>query len=107
MFLNLAVGSPALLNQLSLVMLDEAQFIIDPNRGGTVGLLLTHLLAARGRASPRNSSPCRPSSARSETSARGSAPHHRQEAGPADGGAPDPDKSSVQDVIVLLVRSLI
>jgi replicative superfamily II helicase len=47
MFLNLAVSSPALLNQLGLVVLDEAQFITDPGRGISVELLLTHLLAAR------------------------------------------------------------
>jgi replicative superfamily II helicase len=47
MFLNLAVSNPALLNQLGLVVIDEAQFITDPNRGVSVELLLTHLLAAR------------------------------------------------------------
>jgi helicase len=47
MFLNLSVSNPALLNQLGLVVIDEAQFITDPNRGVSVELLLTHLLAAR------------------------------------------------------------
>src|SRR5262249_9133934 len=37
------------LNQMGLVVLDEAQFITDPVRGITVELLLTHLLAARQR----------------------------------------------------------
>src|SRR6185369_8087286 len=37
----------ALLHQLGLVVLDEAQFIADPKRGITVELLLTYLLAAR------------------------------------------------------------
>ena len=32
-FLNLALGSPRLLNQLGLVVLDEGQFITDPGRG--------------------------------------------------------------------------
>jgi replicative superfamily II helicase len=47
MFLSLAVSVPAILQQLGLVVLDEAQFITDPNRGITVELLLTHLVAAR------------------------------------------------------------
>lgn len=47
MFLGLAVSNPALLHQLGLVVLDEAQFIADPKRGITVELLLTYLLAAR------------------------------------------------------------
>lgn len=47
MFLNLSVSNPALLNHLGLVVLDEAQFVTDPNRGVSVELLLTHLLAAR------------------------------------------------------------
>lgn len=49
MFLNLAVSTPAVLNHLGLVVLDEAQFITDPTRGISVELLLTHLLAARER----------------------------------------------------------
>lgn len=47
MFLGLAVSNPAVLNQLGLVVVDEAQFIADPRRGITVELLLTYLLAAR------------------------------------------------------------
>jgi helicase len=39
-FLNLALGSPRLLNQLGLVVLDKGQFITDPNRGITVELLV-------------------------------------------------------------------
>jgi helicase len=49
MFLNLAVSYPGTVQQLGLVVLDEAQFITDPNRGITVELLLTYLLAARER----------------------------------------------------------
>lgn len=49
MFLNLALRNVGVLNQLGLVVLDEAQFITDPVRGITVELLLTHLLAARQR----------------------------------------------------------
>lgn len=47
MFLGLCLGNPAVLNLIGLVVLDEAQFITDPNRGIIVELLLTHLLAAR------------------------------------------------------------
>jgi helicase len=49
MFLNLALVSPRLLTQLGLVVLDEAQFITDPNRGVTVELILTLLVRARQR----------------------------------------------------------
>ena len=49
MFLNLLVSAPAVLNQIGLVVIDEAQFITDPRRGITVELLLTFLLAARER----------------------------------------------------------
>lgn len=49
MFLNLAVSNPTLLNQVGLVVLDEAQFITDPHRGIVVELLLTYLLAAQER----------------------------------------------------------
>ena len=49
MFLNLALGSPRLLNQLGLVVLDEGQFITDPKRGITVELILAMLLRARQR----------------------------------------------------------
>ncbi|MDZ4021889.1 DEAD/DEAH box helicase [Pseudomonas sichuanensis] len=46
-FLNLSLGSPRLLNQLGLVVLDEGQFITDPNRGITVELIFSLLLRAR------------------------------------------------------------
>ena len=46
-FLNMALGSPRLLNQLGLVVLDEGQFITDPHRGITVELILSLLLRAR------------------------------------------------------------
>lgn len=49
MFLNLSVGNSSLLNRIGLVVLDEAQFVTDPNRGIAVELLLTHLIAARER----------------------------------------------------------
>jgi len=49
MFLNLAVGYPATLNQIGLIVIDEAQFIADPRRGIVVELLLTFVLAARER----------------------------------------------------------
>ena len=49
MFLNLALGSPRLLNQLGLVVLDEGQFITDPKRGITVELILAMMLRARQR----------------------------------------------------------
>ena len=47
MFLGLVVNNQSILHGLGLVVLDEAQFIADPNRGITVELLLTNLLAAR------------------------------------------------------------
>lgn len=47
MFFNLAVSNPTILNQIGLVVLDEAQFITDPMRGITVELLLTYLIASR------------------------------------------------------------
>ena len=47
MFLNLALSSPRLLNQLGLVVLDEGQFITDPMRGITVELIFALLLRAR------------------------------------------------------------
>jgi len=47
MFLNLAVGNPAVLNLLGLVVIDEAQFVTNPGRGIVVELLLTFLLTAR------------------------------------------------------------
>lgn len=49
MFLNLALGTPHLLNRLGLVVVDEGQFITDPRRGITVELILTMLLRARAR----------------------------------------------------------
>lgn len=49
MFLGLSLGSPSLMHQIGLVVLDEAQFITDPGRGISVELLLTNLLAARQR----------------------------------------------------------
>ncbi|MBY0467588.1 MAG: DEAD/DEAH box helicase, partial [Burkholderiaceae bacterium] len=48
-FLNLALGSPRLLTQLGLVVLDEGQFITDPHRGVTVELIFSLLLRARQR----------------------------------------------------------
>jgi len=48
-FLNLALISPRLLNQLGLVVLDEGQFITDPHRGITVELIFALLLRARQR----------------------------------------------------------
>jgi helicase len=49
MFLNLVVSNPSTLSQIGLVVLDEAQFLTDPNRGISVELLLTLLLTARER----------------------------------------------------------
>lgn len=49
LFLNLALVSPRLLNQLGLVVLDEGQFITDPTRGITVELIFALLLRARFR----------------------------------------------------------
>lgn len=46
-FLNLALGSPRLLTQLGLVVVDEGQFITDPQRGITVELIFSQLLRAR------------------------------------------------------------
>jgi helicase len=48
-FLNVALGAPHLLTQLGLVVLDEGQFITDPQRGITVELILSLLLRARQR----------------------------------------------------------
>ncbi|MDD5043702.1 MAG: caspase family protein [Patescibacteria group bacterium] len=47
MFLNLAIGNPWVLNNIGLIVIDEAQFIADPNRGIVVELLLTYLLTSR------------------------------------------------------------
>lgn len=49
MFLGISVGMPHVLNQIGLVVIDEAQYVTDPNRGITVELLLTSLIAARER----------------------------------------------------------
>lgn len=49
MFLRITVSTPHVLDALGLVVLDEAQFITDPNRGINVELLLTFLIAARER----------------------------------------------------------
>lgn len=48
-FLGLCVSSPYLLNQIGLVVLDEAHFITDAERGIVVELLLTSLVSARQR----------------------------------------------------------
>src|SRR5581483_592674 len=48
-FLSLSVTSPHILNQIGLVVLDEAQFITEPGRGMVVELLLTSLVSARLR----------------------------------------------------------
>lgn len=48
-FLGMSVVSPYLLNQIGLVVLDEAQFITEPGRGMVVELLLTSLVSARQR----------------------------------------------------------
>lgn len=48
-FLNLALISPRLLHQLGLVVVDEGQFITDPNRGITVELIFSLLLRGRQR----------------------------------------------------------
>lgn len=47
MFLQIVVGSPSVLNQLGLIVIDEAQFVTDPTRGISVELLLTFILSAR------------------------------------------------------------
>ena len=49
MFLNIAIKNSYVLNQVGLIVLDEVQFIMDSNRGITVELILTYLLAARKR----------------------------------------------------------
>ena len=49
MFLALAVGNAGVLPRIGLVVLDEAQFVADPQRGITVELILTYLRAARDR----------------------------------------------------------
>jgi replicative superfamily II helicase len=47
MFLSLTIGNPAVLNRLGLVVVDEAQFISDPNRGIIVELILAYLRSIR------------------------------------------------------------
>lgn len=49
MFLGLSIAVPSILNQIGLIVLDEAQFITDRTRGIVVELLLTSVLAARDR----------------------------------------------------------
>jgi Superfamily II helicase len=49
-FLSMSVASLYMLNQIGLVVLDEAQFITEPGRGMAVELLLTNLVSARQRA---------------------------------------------------------
>ncbi|RLT87425.1 MAG: DEAD/DEAH box helicase [Ketobacter sp. GenoA1] len=48
-FLNMALTSSRLLNQLGVVIVDEGQFITDPNRGITVELIFALLLRAHDR----------------------------------------------------------
>jgi hypothetical protein len=49
MFLNLIVKRQGILNRIGVVVVDEAQFIMDPGRGISVELLLTYLLTAHER----------------------------------------------------------
>lgn len=49
MFLGILTTHPELLNQIGLIVLDEAQFITNSTRGITVELILTYLLSARER----------------------------------------------------------
>lgn len=48
-FLSMALGVPGILNQIGIVVIDEAQFIAEPGRGMVVELLLTQLITARSR----------------------------------------------------------
>jgi len=48
-FLGMVLTAPHILNQIGLVVIDEAQFITDPGRGMVVELILTYLLSARER----------------------------------------------------------
>lgn len=48
-FLSMSLASAHILNQIGLVVLDEAQFITEPGRGMVVELLLTSLVSARQR----------------------------------------------------------
>ncbi|WP_046658759.1 DEAD/DEAH box helicase [Lysobacter capsici] len=47
MFLSMALGWPRLLHQLGVVVVDEGQFITDPQRGINVELIFSLLLRAR------------------------------------------------------------
>ncbi|MCE7888109.1 MAG: DEAD/DEAH box helicase [Sorangiineae bacterium PRO1] len=49
MFLGLVLSRPGVLEQIGLVVIDEAHFISNPGRGIVVELLLSHLLRARER----------------------------------------------------------
>ena len=82
MFLAVALSSPTVLMQLGLVVVDEGQFITDPNRGIVVELLLTLVIRARNRASIRNSSSYPRSSATSTHSTNGSAARTRDDRAP-------------------------
>ncbi len=46
-FLNMALNSQKLLSQLGTIIVDEGQFITDPNRGITVELILSLLLRSK------------------------------------------------------------
>lgn len=48
-FLGMSVTSAFMLNQIGLIVLDEAQFITEPGRGMVVELLLTSLVSSRQR----------------------------------------------------------
>lgn len=48
-FLSLSLGVPYILNQIGLVVVDEAQFITESGRGMVVELLLTNIVSARER----------------------------------------------------------
>ncbi|WP_206240453.1 DEAD/DEAH box helicase [Novosphingobium terrae] len=48
-FLSMSVTAAHMLNQIGLVVLDEAQFVTEPGRGMVVELLLTSLVSARKR----------------------------------------------------------
>ena len=48
-FLGMVLGAPHILNQVGLVVVDEAQFITEPDRGMVLELLLTYLLSTRAR----------------------------------------------------------
>ena len=45
----MVLGAPHILNQIGLVVIDEAQFVVEPGRGMGLELLLTYLLSARAR----------------------------------------------------------